>query len=210
MPSCRVLVVEDEPIVAMDIKSKLEGLGYSVLTMVSSGVAAIQAASEMRPDLILMDIHLQGDMDGIEAATCIVDRHSIPVVYLTAHGDRDTLQRAKITEPLGYVLKPFDESDLRVAVEIGLHKQQMQTHRDAIQRERTHGAVRERTEELAQRHRELTALNQAFQKHIKVRDEEEKDHQEVKSSVREQLNRIRELTFELDQRLREGPYSVPL
>ncbi len=108
MDRLQILVVEDEAIVALDIQSKLEDLGYTVIALIRSGEEAVQTACEMRPDLILMDISLQGSMDGISAAACIQECNPTPVVYMTAHGDKDTLHRAKMTEPLGYIVKPFD------------------------------------------------------------------------------------------------------
>ena len=119
MANVQVLIAEDEAVVAMDIRSKLEDLGYSVAGVVRSGKDAVRAAYALNPDLVLMDIRLQGDMDGIEAAGHILDRCYIPVVYLTAHAGEDTLQRAKVTEPSGYVVKPFSQEELHVAIEMG-------------------------------------------------------------------------------------------
>ena len=118
----RILVVEDEQIVAMDIQRTLQGLGYDVPDLVASGSKAIETAETLQPDLVLMDIRLRGPMDGITAAHMIRERWDIPVVYLTAHADPDTLQRAKITEPFGYVLKPFEGRDLQTTVEMALYK----------------------------------------------------------------------------------------
>lgn len=126
MTASRVLVVEDEAIVATDIAGTLRGLGCVVTAVATSGEAAIQAAQAMRPDLVLMDIRLKGEVDGVKAAREIGDRFGIPVIYLTAHADEQTLRRAKVTEPFGYILKPFDERDLRVAVEIALHRHRTQ------------------------------------------------------------------------------------
>ena len=207
MPIPRLLIVEDEAIVAMDIESKLEDSGYLVIGVARSGEDAVRMAYEKSPDLILMDINLQGDMDGVVAAKNIRERRSVPVVFLTALGDRDTLQRAKITEPLGYLLKPFDERDLYAAVEVGLHKHRMEVKRDSALQQRTKEAVRERTDELAQRHRELAALNAAFQKHLKIRDEEEQDHRNVRSSVRQFLHQVQELAEDLDRQTGEN-YKV--
>ena len=203
MVIARLLIVEDEAIVAMDIESKLEDSGYSVIGVAQCGEDAVQMAYEKSPDLILMDINLQGDMDGVAAAKHIRERRTIPVVFLTAMGDKDTLQRAKITEPLGYVLKPFNERDLYAAIEVALHRYRMEVKRDSAQRQRTKEGMRERTDELAQRHRELTALNTAFQKHLKIRDEEERGHQDVRSSVREFLHRVQLLAEDLDRQTGE-------
>jgi len=109
MAKTEILIVEDERITAEDIRLSLGGLGYAVTGMASSGEEAIRKAKELHPDLVLMDIVLGGDMDGIEAAKRIRARFNIPVVYLTAYADEKTLERAKVTQPFGYILKPFDD-----------------------------------------------------------------------------------------------------
>jgi PAS domain S-box-containing protein len=122
----RILIVEDESIVALDIKTRLLNLGYTVLDIASSGERAVQKAVETGPDLVLMDIKLKGEMDGIEAAEQIHARLDVPVIYLTAFADEATLQRAKVTEPFGYMLKPFEERELHTAVEMALYKSRME------------------------------------------------------------------------------------
>jgi CheY-like chemotaxis protein/predicted regulator of Ras-like GTPase activity (Roadblock/LC7/MglB family) len=122
MAEPQIMVVEDEGIVAKGIKDTLIRLGYSVSAIVSSGEAAIEKAAETHTDLVLMDIVLKGDIDGIEAAQQIRDRFDVPVVYLTAYADKKILQRAKITEPYGYLVKPFNERDLNAAIEMALYK----------------------------------------------------------------------------------------
>ncbi len=121
----RILVVEDEGIVAEDIKDILKSLGYSVCNVASSGEEAIAKTGETRPDLVLMDIMLDGKKDGVEAAEQITVRFDVPVVYLTAYADESTLERAKMTGPYGYIVKPFEERDLHSAIEVALHKHQM-------------------------------------------------------------------------------------
>ncbi|HMQ79837.1 MAG TPA: PAS domain S-box protein [Ignavibacteria bacterium] len=123
----RIMVVEDEGIIAQDIKNCLEGLGYIVPDVVFTGREAISRAEELRPDLVLMDIVLKGDIDGIETAAEIRKKYNIPIVYLTAYEDDRTLKRAKMTEPLGYILKPFEERYLRSSIEMALYKHQMET-----------------------------------------------------------------------------------
>jgi PAS domain S-box-containing protein len=118
----RILVVEDEHIVAMDLMNRLRNLGYEVPDSASSGAEAIEKADRVRPDLVLMDIFLNGEMDGIQAAGQIRSRHNIPIIYLTAYADSNTLQRAKITEPFGYILKPFEERELLTTIEMALYK----------------------------------------------------------------------------------------
>jgi PAS domain S-box-containing protein len=127
MSNVKILVVEDESIVAMDIKHRAEGLGYSVTGITPSGEGAIQKATETMPDLVLMDIVLKGDMDGVEAAQRIRDSLDIPVVYLTAYSDEKTLKRAKVTEPFGYIIKPFEDRELHSAVEVALYKHKMES-----------------------------------------------------------------------------------
>jgi len=127
MDSPRILVVEDEGIIAQDIKNCLEGLGYIVPEVVFTGREAIQRAAELRPDLVLMDIVLKGDIDGIETAAEIRKKYNIPIVYLTAYEDDRTLKRAKLTEPLGYILKPFEERYLRSSIEMALYKHKTDT-----------------------------------------------------------------------------------
>jgi diguanylate cyclase (GGDEF)-like protein/PAS domain S-box-containing protein len=122
MTQARILVVEDESIVAADIQDRLESFGYEVPVTVTSGEKAVEQACALRPDLVLMDIQLKGRMDGVEAADQIRQRFGIPVIYLTANADHPTVQRAKITEPFGYVIKPFEERELQTTIEVALYK----------------------------------------------------------------------------------------
>ena len=121
MPA-RILIVEDEQITAEDLRDILAELGYIVTDVVSSGAAAIDRAEHDPPDMALMDIRIKGDMDGTETARILRERFNIPVVYLTAHADRATLERAKIAAPLGYITKPFKQLELQASIEIALHK----------------------------------------------------------------------------------------
>ena len=118
----KVLIVEDERIVARDIQQRLESLGYTVSAVVSSGEKAYEVARTLYPDLVLMDIVLKGKMDGIEAASRIQAEVGIPVIYLTAHADENTLRRAKVTQPYGYILKPFEDRELHIIIEMALYK----------------------------------------------------------------------------------------
>lgn len=122
MSNNKIMLVEDEIIVAADVKMRLENMGYEVLDVVDTGEDAIQAAGEGRPNLILMDIVLKGEMDGIEAAQKIRDLYNIPIIYLTAYSDTKILERAKITEAFGYVLKPFEDREVQSAIEMALYK----------------------------------------------------------------------------------------
>ncbi|MBL7095358.1 PAS domain S-box protein [candidate division KSB1 bacterium] len=118
----KILIIEDDHVIGMEIKDRLETLGYNVLTRLSYGEDAIEQAGDLHPDLILMDIQLAGEIDGIQAADKIRDLYDVPVVYLTAYADDNTLERAKITEPFGYVLKPFEERELVSTIEMALYK----------------------------------------------------------------------------------------
>ena len=120
MAKARILIVEDEAIIAMSLSLMLRNFGYEVAAQASSGREAVRLAEETRPDLVLMDVTLIGGMDGIEAAGRIRERRDVPVIYLTALADEETLRRALDTRPSGYLVKPFDERELREAVEAAL------------------------------------------------------------------------------------------
>ena len=119
------MIVEDERIVAEDIKMKLEMTGYAVAGIASSGKESIKKTETRGPDLVLMDIVLEGKMDGIEAAGVILSRFNIPVVYLTAYSDKKTLKMAKTTEPFGFIIKPFETQDLFTAIEMALYRHKL-------------------------------------------------------------------------------------
>ena len=154
MESARIQVTEDESIVAFDLKSILEGLGHTVTAIAASGAEAIRKAGETQPDLVLMDITLKGDMDGVEAAGHIRDRFGIPVVFVTANADETILARAKETEPYGYIIKPFKAREVCATVEIALRKRELdeglRKYRDylEVQRDQLEAQVEERTAEL--------------------------------------------------------------
>jgi CheY-like chemotaxis protein len=122
----KILVVEDEVIVAWDIKETLEKLGHAVVNLVVSGAEALGSAFTDRPDLVLMDIRLEGEMDGITAGNEIYDRLNIPVVYLTAHADELTLARATKTNPFGYIIKPFQSQSLQSTIKVALQRHQVE------------------------------------------------------------------------------------
>lgn len=122
MSDTRILLVEDEAVVAMDIEEGLKRLGYKIAGSFSRGEDAVEAVASLKPDLVLMDITLAGEMDGIRTATLIRQRHNIPVVYLTAHSDENTLTRALDALPHGYLVKPFSEVDLHTTIEVSLKK----------------------------------------------------------------------------------------
>ncbi len=122
MGRTKILVVEDEIFIARDIQENLEEMGYVVTSIVPSGEQAIQKIEEERPDIVLMDIVLPGEMDGIETADIIHSKFDIPVIYLTAHGEEVIFERAKKTEPFGYIIKPFKNEELQKVIEMGLYR----------------------------------------------------------------------------------------
>ncbi len=130
MKPASVLIVEDEMVTALDLKAKLVNIGFTVPSIVNSGEEAVDMAAELRPDVVLMDIVLQGEVDGIQAAKKISSL-DIPVVFLTAYSDEKTLQRAKSTSPYGYIIKPYPDKDLELALETAIHKHQ--EYRDKIE-----------------------------------------------------------------------------
>ncbi|HSB51863.1 MAG TPA: EAL domain-containing protein [Dissulfurispiraceae bacterium] len=127
MARARILIVEDEGILAIDLRNRLEKLGYSVPAIAFSGEEGVRKALESRPDLILMDVMLGGEIDGVAASERIRSCTNIPIVYLTAHMDEETLRRARITEAFGYLLKPFEERTLHATIEMALYKHSMET-----------------------------------------------------------------------------------
>jgi signal transduction histidine kinase len=122
MGKARILIVEDSLIVAYHLRKTLETEGYSVLGIESTGEEALLSIQRQSPDLVMMDIMLAGKMDGVEAAMQVRSRHHIPVVFLTALSDKDTIQRAKITEPFGYITKPFEDREIFTVIEMALYK----------------------------------------------------------------------------------------
>lgn len=122
MTRARLLVVEDETIIALDLKGQLQRLGYEVIGLVASGEEALRVAEAQRPDLVLMDLVLRGSLDGAQTADQLRERFRLPVVFITAYSDAATLERIRVTEPYGYILKPFDTRELHSLIEIALYK----------------------------------------------------------------------------------------
>ncbi len=118
----KILIVEDEILVATDIQESLESLGYTVQGSVDTGLKAIEEVEKELPDLVLMDINLKGEMTGIEAAKIISRKNDVPIIYLTANTDIDTINRAKVSLPYGYIVKPFTDKDLQTNIEIAIFK----------------------------------------------------------------------------------------
>ena len=146
MNKARILIVEDEAIIALELKTNLRSLGYEVTSVVNTGEEAIKKAEADNPDLILMDIRIKGELDGIDTAEVIRTQFGIPVVFSTAYLDEERIERAKITMPFGYVLKPFQEKDLKITIQMALYVAKV----DA-ERRRTEVVLRENEE----KHRNL-------------------------------------------------------
>jgi len=122
MSKAKILIVEDDGIVAMDIEKRLKNFGYDVCGKISYAEKAIEAVKEVNPNLVLMDIVLKGEMDGIEATKTIQSRYGVPVVFLTAHADEEKFERAKVTTPFGYIIKPFRNKEFKNTIEMALYK----------------------------------------------------------------------------------------
>tara|TARA_R110002072_G_scaffold84678_6_gene191982 strand:- start:7308 stop:7991 length:684 start_codon:yes stop_codon:yes gene_type:complete len=122
MNSERVLIVEDENVVALDLTRRLKKLGYCVIGMASNAKRALSLVDKHAPDLVLMDIHIQGHTDGIEIARILYDKYQIPVIFLTAYSEEATLNRAKESKPYGYLLKPYSERELHAGIQVALEK----------------------------------------------------------------------------------------
>jgi PAS domain S-box-containing protein len=186
----RILIVEDQKIVAEDIKEVLTKLRYKVIGIVSSGEEAIKKAEETQPDLILMDIKLKGEMDGIEAAKNIRAHLDISIVYLTAYSDEKTLERAKITEPFGYIIKPFEDRELHSTIEMAIYKH------------RTEDKLREYSEELEEmvdeRTAELKVAIDQLQEEVDERKRAEEALGETKDLLESVLDSTGEIIFSLD------------
>ncbi len=126
MPEKKILIVEDERIVAEDLKRLLIKMGYAVTGIAASGEDALKSVKASLPDLVLMDIRIQGPQDGIETAEHLYAEYNVPVSYLTAYADATTLERAKATMPFGYILKPFEARSLQTVIELALHRHAME------------------------------------------------------------------------------------
>ncbi len=153
MNKTRILVVEDEILVARDLQSSLELLGYDVPEIAITGAEALEKIAATQPDVVLMDIHLKGDMDGVEAAGIVREQYDIALIYLTAYADDNTLQHAKLTQPYGYLLKPYQETELKTTIEVALYKHETAGKLKVAhqQLERAHAQIRLQVRELQAR-----------------------------------------------------------
>jgi len=176
----RILVVEDEPIVALDLQLRLQRMGYNVPVFVASGEEALASAQLSPPDLVLMDINIEGEMDGVEAADRLAQQY-VPVVYLTAYSNDRTLERAKTTEPYGYLLKPFEERELQTTIEVAISK-----HRAQEALRLAHDQLERRVEE---RTAELSSANESLQREVAERGRRDARRLAL-ARVREQIWRM--------------------
>jgi len=133
----RILIVEDEAIVSLDIQNRLQRLGYEVVGIADTGLEALELARDEQPDIVLMDIHIYGDIDGIETSRLIRKEIDVPVVFLTANSDKNTIQRAQETGPFAYVIKPFKDTELNSTIEIALHRHKLEKELETRVQERT-------------------------------------------------------------------------
>jgi len=156
----RILIVEDEAIIGMELQARLIRQGYDVPLVVDTGIKAIDKAGELQPDLILMDIFLKGDMDGIEAGEKIHRKYAVPIVFLTANTDKQTFERAKRSAPLGYIQKPFQENVLFSTIEIALYKGRTEKELD-LYRHHLEDMVRKKTNDLVRINQELNIAKEA-------------------------------------------------
>jgi DNA-binding NarL/FixJ family response regulator len=174
------MLVEDEAMAAMDLKEDLLRLGYQVPAVVTSGEEAVRVACEIQPDLILMDIMLGGPMSGIDAATAIRKTHAIPVIYLTAHTDDETLAKAKLTEPFGYLPKPCNTATMMSMIEVALYKNQIDTDIRRLERQSFAG-------ELSKGKTKLHEADIALRVLMEQRDRE---RQEFEGDVRAKVGKL--------------------
>ena len=152
----RILLVEDEGIIARDVAETLTRLGYVVTGIASEGAQAVSMAQELQPELVVMDVSLRGDIDGIQAARQIQEHAHVPIIFLTGHTDEETLHRAVLTSPLGYLIKPFQEAELHCAIEVAIHKhradRETREREEALRRSAEHMQTLSLIDELTQLH----------------------------------------------------------
>lgn len=194
MAQAKILVVEDEGIVAQEIKSRLQRLGYTVCGIVHSGSKAIEKTDELTPDLVLMDIKLKGDIDGIEAAAEIKKRCNIPVIYLTAYTDEETLKRAKTMEPFGYIVKPFEERNLMVSIEIALHRHKSEKER--LYREKLQAVLETAGAVCHELHQPMMAISGHAELLMLTVGEDEPLYEKI-VKIKHQIDRMGQITHKL-------------
>jgi len=196
MAETQILVVENDGASARFIEMTLKSLGYAVPAVISSGEEAIKKAGEMHPDLVLMDIRLKGDMDGVQAAEEIYARFNIPVVYLTAYADNKILQRAKITEPYGYILKPFQQRELHTTIDIALYKHKLDSK------------LKEREQALEKLTTELKTNNEHLQREITKRKKAQQAQERLSQQLQTKVSELEALSHGIAHDLRSPLLSI--
>ena len=166
MAKAKIFIVEDEVLIADEVSASLVQLGYDVCGMASKGEVALEKIEILNPEIVLCDIRLAGKIDGIEVADCVRNRFGLPVVYLTAHADAATLERAKVTQPYGYVLKPASDLELQTALELALYRHRAEKHESSSVEEEIAGVSEPHIEDIAvaenyEALRAITSLAQA-------------------------------------------------
>ena len=200
MPQTRIVIVEDEAIVALQIKMHLQQKGYQVVGTFASGDEALQNIESVSPDLVLMDLKLRGAMDGIDTARRISECLDVPIVYLTAHSDDVTVRRAKETGPYGYVLKPYTERELDIAIQIALYKHKLDSEKSNLLRELklAHDTLEAKVQE---RTAQLTDANAALRVLLSQRDE---DKNQLEEKI---LSNVKSLIFPCIEQVRKSDLS---
>ena len=206
MEEARILIVEDEKIIAHGLREVLVHLGYTVVAAVASGEEAIQKATELRPDLVLMDIVLKGRMDGIEAARQIRNGLGIPSIFLTAYSEDEIVQRAKITEPFGFILKPYQTGELHATIQMALYRDTTERKLKQAEQELRHARssleerVAERTAELADANRRLRHLS------VQIINAQEAERKRISQELHDEMGQaLTAIIYNLEMSLRDLP-----
>jgi signal transduction histidine kinase len=202
----RILIVEDEKIIARGLSDVLVHLDYTVVAAVASGEEAIQKAADLHPDLVLMDIVLKGRMDGIEAARQIRDCLDIPSIFLTAYSEDEIVQRAKITEPFGFILKPFQVRELHATIQMALYRQRAERKLKQVEQELRHAQisleqrVAERTAELADANQRLRHLS------VQIINAQEAERKRISQELHDEMGQaLTAIIYNLEMSLQDLP-----
>lgn len=206
MEEARILIVEDQRIVAQALCDTLGYLGYSAVAIVSSGEEAVEKSAELCPDLVLMDIVLKGEMDGIDAARLIRESTDIPTIFLTAYSEDEIVQRAKLTEPFGFVLKPYQARELHAAIQMALYRHEIERKLKQAEQELRHARdyleerVAERTAELAEANQRLRQLS------VQIINAQEAERKRISQELHDEMGQaLTAITYNLEMSLRDLP-----
>lgn len=206
MEGARILIAEDEQVIAHGLGASLTRLGYTVVAVVSSGEKAIQKAGELRPDLVLMDIMLEGEMDGIEAAQQIREGSHVPTIFLTAYSGEEIVQRARFAEPLGFIVKPYQERELHAAVQVALYRHTVERKLKRAEQELRHAhdsleeRVAERTAKLADANRRLRQLS------IQMMNAQEAERKRISQELHDEMGQaLTAIMYNLEMSQRDLP-----